>query len=90
MDNDRKEIVRKIYLSAIGDSATRIKELARRIERAKHYRTLPEVEMEDFSRSDLTLEQAGLVDHFPPLDELTDIETWLNEVVNLLGSCFEF
>jgi len=90
MDNERRVIIRKVYLSAIADTAFRIDRLARLIERARHYNELPEVEREDFSRSELTLEQAGLVASWPSLEQLREAEKALDDVASTLGASFDW
>jgi hypothetical protein len=90
MDNERRSLIRKIYLSAIADSAERIRELADRIEGAKHFDEIPDVEQDFSNKSALTLEQGGLVTSWPGIESLSDVESELQSIIGTLSASFNW
>lgn len=90
MDDERRTIIRKVYLSAIADHADKINRLARKISGARYYRDLTGTELANATKTgDLTLEEAGLVDNMPTLVRLIEMEDNLQDMVYGLQSCFE-
>jgi len=90
MDWERKGIIRKVYLSSIAEHAERLYTLAKRLQDSRDYRDLDGTEMANATRTgDLSLEEARLVDHWPTLDSLREIEDKVEDYMLTLQGCYE-
>jgi len=90
MDPERQAIIRKVYLSSIADHAAEIANLAKSLQTALRYQELTGTDVAEATRTgNLTLREANLVDRFPSLPHLIELEMQLQADRISLSQCYE-